>query len=272
MNTTELYNQICVKKSFLCTGIDPEIAKLPNHLPKNIDSLRLFIKTILKETQDLSVAYKFNTAFFEQYGSQGWALLEDCIKEVPNTLFKIADAKRGDIGNTSSMYAKAFFEHMNFDAVTVSPYMGEDSLRPFLEFKNKWIIVLALTSNKGSQDFQHLQTGGLKLYEQVINSVCKWGNENQVMFVTGATQASEIQNIRTLIPNHFLLVPGVGAQGGSLAQVAQHGINSKVGLLINSSRGIIYAGNDSDFGVKAKESALFLQKQMEPWIDATMDH
>jgi orotidine-5'-phosphate decarboxylase len=266
----ELFRQIVSKKSFLCTGLDPEIEKLPSHFPKTVESITTFNHEIIKATQRFSVAYKLNTAFYEQYGAAGWEVLERTKKNIPEGIFTIADAKRGDIGNTSSMYAKAFFDHMNFDAITVSPYMGEDSLRPFLEFKNKWVIVLALTSNKGAKDFQYLEYNQNKLYETVINTVCKWGTEDNLMFVTGATKTEEFEHIRKLIPDHFLLVPGVGAQGGSLNQVAQKGINKNVGILVNSSRGIIYAGNDFDYAEKAAASAQFLQEEMLPWVEATL--
>jgi orotidine-5'-phosphate decarboxylase len=264
----ELFNQICTKKSFLCTGIDPEIDKLPLHLPRNTDALLEFNKTIIKHTHKYSVAYKLNTAFFEQYGSKGWEVLEETRKFIPKDVFSIADAKRGDIGNTSSMYARAFFDTLNFDAITVTPYMGEDSLRPFLEFKNKWVIVLALTSNSGAKDFQFLESKGKRLFENVLESVSKWGNENNLMFVTGATKTEEFEHIRKIVPDNFLLVPGVGAQGGSLSQVAQKGTNSQLGLLVNSSRGIIYAGNEEDYALKAEKAAQFLQNQMEPWVEA----
>jgi orotidine-5'-phosphate decarboxylase len=264
----ELFEQISAKKSFLCTGLDPEIDKLPAHMPRNTDALLHFNKEIIKHTANYSVAYKMNTAFFEQYGAKGWEVLEETKKHIPTNVFSIADAKRGDIGNTSSMYAKAFFDHMDFDAITVSPYMGEDSLRPFLEFKNKWIIVLALTSNTGAKDFQYLENNGKKLFENVIEKVSKWGNPDNLMFVTGATKTEDFELIRNIIPEHFLLVPGVGAQGGSLNQVAQKGINRQVGILVNSSRGIIYAGDDEDFALKSESAAKFLQQEMEPWVDA----
>ncbi|MCK9480347.1 MAG: orotidine-5'-phosphate decarboxylase [Bacteroidia bacterium] len=271
MTRQELFNEICTKKSFLCTGIDPEIDKLPLHLPRTTDSILEFNQEIIKYTQQYSVAYKLNTAFFEQYGKQGWEVLEETRKVIPKRIFTIADAKRGDIGNTSAMYAKAFFETLNFDAITVSPYMGEDSLRPFLEFKNKWVIVLALTSNSGAKDFQYFANNGLRLFEKVLDTVSKWGNEDNLMFVTGATKTEEFEQIRKIVPENFLLVPGIGAQGGSLSQVAQKGINQQLGLLVNSSRGIIYAGNEEDYAEKAERAAKFLQNQMEPWVDAVCD-
>lgn len=268
MNKQELFEKICAKKSFLCTGIDPELSKMPEHLPRTMDGLLHFNREIIRTTAPFSVAYKANTAFFEQYGAAGWAVLEETFRTLPSDVFSIADAKRGDIGNTSSMYAKAFFEQMNVDAVTVSPYMGEDSLRPFLEFKNKWVIVLALTSNSGARDFQLKESEGRRLYERVIETVCKWGNTDNLMFVTGATKAESFADIRKIIPEHFLLVPGVGAQGGSLREVAEKGVNRSIGLLVNSSRGILYAGNEEDYAEKAGAAAAFLQQEMEPWVDA----
>jgi len=264
----ELFETILNKKSFLCTGIDPEIEKLPEHLPRTTEALLQFNKEIIKHTSKFSVAYKLNTAFFEQYGSKGWEVLEETRNVIPSDIFTIADAKRGDIGNTSTMYARAFFDKLNFDAITVSPYMGEDSLRPFLEFKNKWVICLALTSNTGAKDFQYLEYNNKKLFETVIERVSKWGNPDNLMFVTGATKTEDFEQIRKIIPENFLLVPGVGAQGGSLNQVAQKGINRQLGLLVNSSRGIIYAGNEEDYAEKAEKAAYFLQQEMEPWVDA----
>ena len=267
MKRAALVESILHKKSYLCTGIDPEVNKLPLHFPKNPDYLIEFNRNIIEATLPYSVAYKLNTAFFEQYGSKGWEILEQTKAFIPKNTFSIADAKRGDIGNTSSMYAKAFFDHMDFDAVTVAPYMGEDSLRPFLEFKDKWIICLALTSNSGSKDFQHLEFNQKRLFETVIETVCKWGNPDNLMFVTGATQASELSNIRKIIPEHFLLVPGVGAQGGTVDEVSAHGANNQIGLLVNSSRGILYAGNGEDYAQKAGNAALELQSQMKAWVE-----
>lgn len=233
------------------------------HLPKNGNGLLAFNRQIIDATMPFSVAYKINTAFYEQYGSQGWAWMEETLAAVPETTFRIADAKRGDIGNTSSMYAKAFFETLNFDAITVAPYMGEDSLRPFLEFANKWIICLALTSNSGHANFQILEYAQKKLYETVIETVCKWGNEQNLMFVVGATRAADVSHIRTMIPNHFLLVPGVGAQGGSLTDVSKAGLTQDCGLLINSSRGIIYASDNEDFATAAGNEAYKIQQEMK---------
>lgn len=267
MKRAALVESILHKKSYLCTGIDPEVNKLPIHFPKHPDSLIEFNRNIIEATLPYSVAYKLNTAFFEQYGAKGWEILEQTKSFIPKNTFSIADAKRGDIGNTSSMYAKAFFDHMDFDAVTVAPYMGEDSLRPFLEFKDKWIICLALTSNTGSKDFQHLEFNQKRLFETVIETVCKWGNPDNLMFVTGATQASELSNIRKIIPEHFLLVPGVGAQGGTVDEVSTHGANDQIGLLVNSSRGILYAGNGEDYAQKASNAAKELQSQMQTWVE-----
>lgn len=225
-----------------------------------------FNRAIINETIDYSVAYKINTAFYEQYGTAGWAWMEETLNMLPESVFRIADAKRGDIGNTSTMYARAFFETLNFDAVTVAPYMGEDSIRPFLEFKNKWVICLALTSNPGHSDFQKIQSANKYLYEHVIETVCKWGNPENLMFVVGATREAEIESIRKIIPDHFLLVPGVGAQGGSLADVCNAGCNSDVGLLINSSRSILYASSGEDFANAAGMEAQKLATQMSKWL------
>jgi orotidine-5'-phosphate decarboxylase len=237
-------------------------------MPRNMDALLDFNEQIISHTLPYTVAYKLNTAFFEQYGSEGWCVLEETRKRIPSDIFTIADAKRGDIGNTSTMYARAFFDRMNFDAITVSPYMGEDSLRPFLEFKHKWVIVLALTSNKGSNDFQQLEYNGFRLYEKVLEAACKWGNPDNMMFVAGATQTHDFKAIRALAPRHFLLVPGVGAQGGSVDEVAQAGMTPDVGLLVNASRSIIYAGNGTDFANRAANEARHLQLQMKANIQS----
>jgi len=239
------------------------MGKLPLHMAKNGENLVEFNRKIIEATLPFSAAYKINTAFYEQYGSKGWAWMEETLAHIPDSVFSIADAKRGDIGNTSTMYARAFFDTLNFDAVTVAPYMGEDSLRPFLEFENKWIICLALKSNPGHADFQKLNTETeKKLYETVIETVCKWGNPDNLMFVVGATRAEDIGHVRSLIPDHFLLVPGVGAQGGSLSEVSKYGLNNDCGLLVNSSRGIIYASNGEDYAEAAATEANKLQKEM----------
>lgn len=266
MTKAELVQQIQLKKSLLCTGLDTEISKFPSPIPKVVSNISVFNKKIIEATKDFSVAYKINTAFYEQYGAEGWVEMEKTLQEIPHNIFTIADAKRGDIGNTSSMYARAFFETLHFDAITVAPYMGEDSLRPFLEFKNKWVICLGLTSNAGYKDFQLLEYEQKKLYERVIESVCKWGNENNLMFVIGATRGKLFAEIRKLIPEHFLLVPGIGAQGGSLEEVCEYGLNKDYGLLINSSRAIIYASSDDNFENAAKIEAQKNQQNMSKFL------
>jgi len=263
---SEIIKEIFQKRSYLCTGLDTEIGKLPKHLDKSGNGLLEFNKNIVNATKDYSVAYKINTAFYEQYGSKGWEWMEETLSYLPDNTFNIADAKRGDIGNTSSMYAKAFFETMNFDAITVAPYMGEDSLRPFLEFEDKTVICLALTSNQGHLDFQLQSTGEMKLYEKVINTVCKWGNPDNLMFVVGATRANLVAEIRNIIPEHFLLVPGVGAQGGSLKDITEAAANEEIGLLINSSRGIIYASSEEDYAERAGQEAAKLAAEMSTYI------
>lgn len=266
MNKEQLFEQIQQKQSFLCIGLDPVLDKLPKHLLKYNDPILAFNKEIIDATHDLCVAYKPNTAFYESRGAKGWDTLAQTWQYFPKDVFTIADAKRGDIGNTSSMYAEAFFNEessaMSFDSITVAPYMGKDSVLPFLAYPNKWVILLALTSNEGSQDFQTKQSGADKLYEQVIKTAAKWGNADQLMYVVGATKAEEFQNIRQLAPDNFILVPGVGAQGGSLAAVCKYGLNKQCGLLVNSARNIIYASNGTDFAEKAREEALKLQQEM----------
>jgi orotidine-5'-phosphate decarboxylase len=269
-----LVEQIQQKRSYLCVGLDTDITKLPKHLQSHPDAIFEFNKAIIDATKDLCVSYKINTAFYEALGLKGWEAMEKTVAYIPKEHFKIADAKRGDIGNTSSQYAKAFFETMNFDAITVAPYMGEDSVRPFLEYENKWAIVLGLTSNKGANDFEMLklisennhQLRPEFLYEHVLNTVSKWGNPENLMFVTGATQATEFENIRSIIPDHFLLVPGVGFQGGSLEDVSKHGMNKDCGLLVNASRAIIFAGGGEDFATEAKEIALQYQTEMSSYL------
>jgi orotidine-5'-phosphate decarboxylase len=263
MTKKELINQIKKKKSFLCIGLDTDIRKIPTHLLDLEDPVFEFNKQIIDATKDLCVAYKPNIAFYESLGVSGWNSLQKTLDYIPNDIFTIADAKRGDIGNTSSMYAKAFFENLSFDSVTVAPYMGSDSVTPFLEFEDKWAIVLALTSNKGGLDFQKIEDeNGKRLFEQVLETSKQWGSDENMMYVVGATRTEELLEIRAIVPNHFLLVPGVGAQGGSLKDVAKYGLNSDCGLLVNSSRGIIYAGNDVDFAQKAKVQAKKLQQEM----------
>ncbi|NOR27202.1 MAG: orotidine-5'-phosphate decarboxylase [Lutibacter sp.] len=266
MNRQELIAQIQQKKSFLCIGLDVDLSKIPAHLLAEEDPIFEFNKQIIDATHHLAVAYKPNTAFYEAYGIKGWQALEKTINYINanySEIFTIADAKRGDIGNTSTMYAKAFFEDLNFDSVTVAPYMGSDSVEPFLAFENKTTILLALTSNKGGLDFQGLKTEDNELYKEVIKTALTWRNSDNLMFVVGATKAEYFSKIRKIAPNHFLLVPGVGAQGGNLQDVCKHGITKDCGLLINSSRGIIYAGNDENFAKDAQCEALKLQQQME---------
>jgi orotidine-5'-phosphate decarboxylase len=265
MNRQELITQIQQKKSFLCIGLDVDITKIPIHLLKEEDPIFEFNKKIIDATHHLAVAYKPNTAFYEAYGLKGWQALAKTINYINEkypTLFTIADAKRGDIGNTSTMYAKAFFEDLNFDSVTVAPYMGSDSVEPFLAFENKTTILLALTSNKGGLDFQGLKTGENELYKEVLKTALTWKNAENLMFVVGATKAEYFSEIRKIVPNHFLLVPGVGAQGGSLHDVCKYGLTKDCGLLINSSRGIIYAGNDENFAQAAQMEAQKLQEEM----------
>ena len=263
MTRQELIFQIKQKQSFLCVGLDTDIKKIPTHLLELEDPIFEFNKQIIDATKDFCVAYKPNIAFYESMGVSGWNSLQKTLDYIPNDIFTIADAKRGDIGNTSSMYAKAFFENLSFDSVTVAPYMGSDSVTPFLKFKDKWAIVLVLTSNKGGLDFQKIEDkNGKQLFEQVLETSKQWGSDENMMYVVGATRTEELLEIRAIIPNHFLLVPGVGAQGGSLKDVAKYGLNSDCGLLVNSSRGIIYAGNDVDFAQKAKVQAKKLQKEM----------
>jgi len=267
MNRNELVEQIRTKKSYLCVGLDTDLAKIPAHLLTEEDPIFAFNKAIIDATLPYCVAYKINTAFYEAQGLKGWAALEKTVNYIPATHFKIADAKRGDIGNTSTQYAIAFLKQLPFDAITIAPYMGEDSVKPFLQFEGKWAIVLGLTSNSGAQDFElkSLESGE-KLYENVIKTVASWGTTGNLMFVVGATQSDEFINLRSIAPNHFFLVPGVGAQGGSLSEISQKAMNKEVGLLVNSSRDIIFASGGTDFAdaaaVKAKsyadEMALFL--------------
>ena len=274
MTTQQLIEQIKIKKSFLTIGLDVDLTKIPQHLLALEDPIFEFNKAIIDATHDLAVAYKPNTAFYEAYGIKGWLSLQKTINYINENypdIFTIADAKRGDIGNTSSMYAKAFFEDLNFDSVTVAPYMGKDSVEPFLAFENKHTIMLALTSNEGAFDFQTLITnpevsGGKELYKQVLETSKSWKNSENLMYVVGATKAEYFAEIRKIVPDSFLLVPGVGAQGGSLAEVCKYGMNDAVGLLVNSSRAIIYASNGTDFAEKAREEALNMQQEMEAII------
>jgi len=269
MTTQQLHEQILLKKSFLCVGLDPDLTKIPPHLLETEDPIFEFNKAIIDATHDLAVGYKPNTAFFEAYGIKGWLSLQKTINYINENfpdIFTIADAKRGDIGNTSSMYAKAFFEDLNFDSVTVAPYMGKDSVEPFLAFENKHTIMLALTSNEGAFDFQTLTTNGKELYKQVLETSKTWKNSHNLMYVVGATKAEYFADIRKIVPDSFLLVPGIGAQGGSLSEVCKYGMNDKIGLLVNSARAIIYASKETDFAEKAREEALKVQQEMESII------
>lgn len=265
MTTKQLYEQIQLKKSFLCIGLDVDLTKIPQHLLNTEDPIFEFNKAIIDATHDLCVSYKPNTAFYEAYGLKGWQSLEKTIKYINEKypeIFTIADAKRGDIGNTSTMYAKAFLEDLNFDSVTVAPYMGKDSVEPFLAFENKHTILLALTSNQGAFDFQTKQVEGKPMYQTVLETSKSWKNSENLMYVVGATKAEFFTEIRKIVPDSFLLVPGVGAQGGSLADVCKYGMNANIGLLINSSRGIIYASNQENFAEAARAEALKLQAEM----------
>ncbi|HFA49526.1 MAG TPA: orotidine-5'-phosphate decarboxylase [Bacteroidetes bacterium] len=269
MKKKELTEQILAKKSFLCVGLDPDMSRLPKHLLELDDPIFEFNRQIIEATKDLCVAYKPNLAFYESQGVKGWQSLEKTLEIIPGNIFTIADAKRGDIGNTSRQYAKAFFEKLNFDAITVAPYMGSDSVEPFLEFYGKWVILLALTSNKGSLDFQFAeQEKGEPLFEKVMKKAQTWGTSENLMFVTGATHPEKFAEIRRIAPAHFLLVPGIGAQGGNLSEVCRYGLNKEVGLLVNSSRGIIFAGDGVDFAEKARAAALQIQEQMAQVLTA----
>ncbi len=264
MTKQELIQQIKEKKSFLCVGLDADLKKIPPHLLETEDPIYEFNKAIIDATKDFAVAYKPNTAFYECHGPKGWESLKKTMDYIPNDIFTIADAKRGDIGNTSRYYADTFFNYLNADSVTVAPYMGEDSVSPFLEYENKWVILLALTSNKGALDFQMIKgENGEPLFKSVLKKSQEWGSDENLMFVVGATRAEGIAEVREIAPKSFFLVPGVGAQGGSVAEVAKYGWNEDCGLLINSSRGIIYASQGVDFAEKARESAKELQQQME---------
>lgn len=268
MTRAELFAQIQKKSSFLCVGLDPDLEKIPAHLRSEADPIFSFCKAIIEETSDFAVAYKPNIAFFEALGAKGWETLAKVAELIPKDIFTIADAKRGDIGNTSKLYAKAFFEQMDFDSITVAPYMGQDSVTPFLEFENKWVILLALTSNAGSLDFQLIKgEDGKPLYQSVLEKSQEWGSPENLMYVVGATRGELIGEVRKVAPEHFFLVPGVGAQGGSLADVAKYGMNSACGLLVNSSRGIIYASGERDFAKVARKEAEKLQLEMKGLLE-----
>ncbi len=271
MNSRHLLNQIKQKESYLCIGLDSDYNKIPKFLLELEYPLFEFNKRIIKATSDLAIAYKPNLAFYESLGTAGWMSLEltvNYIKSHHPEIFVIADAKRGDIGNTSKMYASAFFNHMDFDALTVAPYMGRDSVKPFFQYDEKWVILLGLTSNEGSEDFQMQKLANKKhfLYEEVMLKAAEWGSPEQLMFVVGATQSDRIKKLRKIIPEHFLLVPGVGAQGGSLKDISMNGMNKNCGLIVNSSRGIIYADVTSDFDKVAREKALEIRDEMSTYL------
>lgn len=267
MTRQELVQQIQQKKSYLCVGLDTDITKIPSHLLQEEDPVFAFNKAIIDATADFCVSYKINTAFYEALGIKGWLAMEKTVQYIGKSHLTIADAKRGDIGNTSTQYAKAFYEALPFDAITVAPYMGEDSVKPFLEYQNKWTIVLGLTSNSGSKDFELQQMGEQKLFEKVLTTTATWGSPDQLMFVVGATQADSFTAIRKLTSSHFYLVPGVGAQGGSLKEISEKAmIPGDVGLLVNVSRGVIYASSGTDFAEKAREEAIKYQQEMALYI------
>jgi orotidine-5'-phosphate decarboxylase len=270
MTNKELVNQIHKKESFLCIGLDTDLEKIPPHLLKVDDPIFAFNKAIIDATHHLCVAYKPNLAFYEAHGHSGWSALEATMTYLNQNhpeIFTIADAKRGDIGNTSTQYAKAFFEDLGFDAVTIAPYMGRDSVEPFLEFKDKHTILLALTSNEGASDFQMKEVAGRELYKQVLETSKGYKNSDNLMYVVGATKASRLSDIREIVPDNFLLIPGIGAQGGDLEQVCRHGLNKNVGLLVNSSRGIIYASAGHDFAEAAAKNAQNLQEVMKAALE-----
>jgi orotidine-5'-phosphate decarboxylase len=276
MTREELFENIKKKQSFLCVGLDTDVNKIPEYLfdkEGDLDPIFEFNKQIIDATADLCVAYKPNLAFYESLGLQGWDVLERTVEYIRQNYpdqFIIADAKRGDIGNTSAMYARTFFGNMDFDSVTVAPYMGEDSVSPFMSYEGKWVTLLALTSNKGAFDFQFMkdEENGERLFEKVLKTSLKWGNVDNMMYVVGATKAEMLSDIRAIIPDHFLLVPGVGAQGGSLAEVVKYGMNDNCGLLVNSSRAIIYAANDESFASAARTEAMKVQKEMAEHLKA----
>jgi orotidine-5'-phosphate decarboxylase len=267
MQHQQLVEQIRSKNSYLCVGLDTDLTKIPPHLLGDPDAVFAFNKAIIDATQDLCVAYKINTAFYEALGVKGWQAMEKTLAYIPKNIFTIADAKRGDIGNTSTQYAKAFFETLPFDAITVAPYMGADSVQPFLEYAGKWAIVLGLTSNKGAGDFELQQMGEEKLYELVLKKVASWGRPDNLMFVIGATQASAFAHIRTLLPEHFFLVPGVGTQGGSLKDISEKAMNKNIGILVNVSRAIIYASERNDFAAEARVIAQQYQWEMAQYLE-----
>ncbi len=266
MTRSQLIELIRRKKSYLCVGLDTDLDKIPKHLHCFPDPVFEFNKQIIDATKEFCVGYKINTAFYEAWGLKGWEAMQKTADYIPSSHFKIADAKRGDIGNTSAQYAKAFFETLNFDAITVAPYMGKDSVQPFLEHEGKWAIVLGLTSNKGSKDFEMQKTGAEYLYEKVLKTVSRWGTTENLMFVIGATQGNEFEKIRKLTPDHFYLVPGVGSQGGNLKDISEKAMNQDCGLLVNASRAIIYASGKEDFAEQAADVAVAYQKEMSMYL------
>lgn len=266
MNRKQLIENIRAKGSLLCVGLDTDIEKIPKHLLTKPDPVFEFNKAIIDATKDYTVAYKINTAFYEGQGVEGWQSMAKTLDYIPEDIFTIADAKRGDIGNTSEQYAKTFFKTYEFDSITVAPYMGEDSVKPFLKFDDKWSIVLGLTSNVGSNDFQLQQCGGELLYEKVLRTVAGWGSPDNLMFVIGATRKEQLQHVRCMLPEHFFLIPGVGAQGGDVPTVCENAMNKDGGILINVSRGIIYVSSDLDFAEKAKQAAKDYQEQMAVYL------
>lgn len=266
MNRQALIAQIRKKKSVLCVGLDTDVNKIPLHLQKEEDPIFAFNKAIIDATQDFVVSYKINTAFYEAYGAAGWESMQRTLDYIPKDIFTIADAKRGDIGNTSTQYAKTFFETYQFDSVTIAPYMGKDSVAPFLAFEGKWGIVLGITSNEGSHDFQHLMVEGKPLYEMVLRKVSEWGSPENLMFVVGATRKEQLAKVRSICPNHFFLIPGVGAQGGDVKTVCENTLNEDAGILINVSRGILYAGEQEGFADQARAAAQQYQQEMSPFL------
>jgi orotidine-5'-phosphate decarboxylase len=269
MNSADLVRQILLKRSYLCIGLDTDPDKIPGHLRSAEDPVFEFNKQIVDATHSYCVAYKPNIAFYEALGPRGWESLRKTLDYIPENIFTIADAKRGDIGNTASLYAKTFFDYLDFDAITVAPYMGEDSVKPFLKKDGKWVILLAYTSNPGSQDFQLLESRqtGRKLYEEVIVRARQWASPDRLMFVVGATQTDKIASIRKMAPENFFLVPGIGAQGGDLEAVSRHGMNAQCGLLVNSSRAIIYASEGRDFATAAAKEANKVQREMDRYLE-----
>jgi len=266
MNRAQLVSRIREKKSFLCIGLDTDLNKIPASFKSFKDPVFEFNRIVIDQTKDFCVAYKLNAAFYEQNGTNGWESMQKTEDYIPSGIFKIADAKRGDIGNTSKQYAKAFFEHMHFDAITVSPYMGYDSISPFMEFEDKWVIILALTSNKGSNDFQMLKTDEGFLYERVLKTSMKWGSRDNMMYVVGATHPESFLPIRKIIPDHFMLIPGVGAQGGTVDDIGKYALNHDVGVLVNVSRAVLFPERQEDFPENIRRAAWEYQQQMIKWI------